>query len=93
MIGTPINGTHQIFQEVGVQMNIFETESMIYIWDLSSDGLHSESIMKFRNTKLLNSKFEYFGVWICYSKFSISGKENEHFRCTKITFLQHCRIL
>lgn len=87
IIGTPFNGIYQILKEVCVQIQIFKTESMIYIWDWSSDGLHSESIMKLPNMKLLNSKFEYLAVWIYYSKFSLSGKENEHFRCTKVTFL------
>lgn len=74
-----MNILHQVFSEYGLTINLEKTETMIFNWNPSVDGVYPNSIITLNNQNISNStSFKYLGVWITGNCLHIGNQELNH---------------
>lgn len=83
-----------VVKDIGIKINLSETEIMVWNSNESRNVTDSESI-RILNVKLVNTKrFICISVCINYNKFIVRDNETEHNQdCAQSRFFQHCKFL
>ena len=90
-----INILFNVFKEFGLNVNISETETMIWNWNENLDGQYPNSILKIDDTALNNVKsFRYLGVWSDYNDIHIGETElNNRINSAQCAFAENRKLL